>query len=57
MHISGFSKFQNLSYIADTCSSAPKAGLDDIMGFLNQWFLTISWRNPKKSRAIIDPAL
>jgi hypothetical protein len=39
-----FNQSQNLEYIAETCNSALRTGVDDITGFLSLYFLPISWR-------------
>jgi hypothetical protein len=38
-----FNQSQNLEYIAETCNSALRTGVDDITGFLSLYFLPISW--------------
>jgi hypothetical protein len=33
-----------LEYIAETCNSAPRTGIDDITGLFGPSFLPICWR-------------
>ena len=47
--------FKFLSYIAETCNSALRTGMDDITGFFESLILSICWRYQRIQCRLHDP--